>query len=437
MDLLFNALKTLCLTHGFDRTYWVGYSGGLDSHVLLHLLSRLKATYPLRIAAMYVNHGLSPHAAEWAEHCAGVCNQLSIPFKPHTIHIDSSSEESLEALARESRYQVFAATLDVRDILLTAHHQDDQAETVLIQLLRGSGPKGLAAMPRVKSFARGLHARPLLNFTRVDLQRYAEQHQLRWIEDESNTNVKFVRNFLRHDVLPILKSRWPNVTDTLARVAENCAEMQQVLDEVTNEDLKIVKGSVDNTLSILALLQFSPVRQKHILRAWLSKLGFSLPSFVKLQHIQQDLLHAREDKMPHLTWNNVELHRFQGNLYAMYSRSSHDVSRVYSWDVSQILHLPDIGVLSATQVQGQGVCAGIQNVTVRFRRGGEKIKLPGRQCSHTLKNLFQQWKVPFWERDKVPLIYVGETLAAIVGYAVHDDFIVKPDHKGYLLSIST
>ena len=433
MDLLFKSVKELCLTQGFEKTYWVGFSGGLDSHVLLHLLSRVRSHYPIKISTIYINHGLSPNATKWAMHCADVCNKLQVEFKACVVDIDPFSEESPEALARDHRYAVFAEWLAEKDVLLTAHHQDDQAETVLVQMLRGAGPKGMAAMPHIKPFAEGFHARPLLKFTRTELQNYAEQHQLQWIDDESNKDVKFVRNFLRHDVLPILKNRWPSVTNTLARVAENCAEMHQLLDEVISHDLRAVKGSVENTLSIQALLQLSSMRQRYVLRAWLTELHFPIPSFIKLQQIQQDMLFAREDKTPHFSWRGVELRRFRDDLYAMLCLKEHEPSQVIKWDFAESLQLPHLGMLSATRVPGRGIRLDVDNVTVRFRQGGEVLKLPGRQCSHALKNLFQEWGVPLWQRDRLPLIYVGEKLAAVVGYGIHEEFEVDEYSDGYVL----
>ena len=186
MALLFDRIKTFCLAQGLDKIYWVGYSGGLDSHVLLHLCAELRKQYPLRLKAVHVHHGLSVNASDWVVHCEQVCADLQIEFIQKSIEAKALTGDSPEEVARDLRYAVFAKLLAPQDILLTAHQQDDQAETVLVQLLRGAGPKGLAAMPELKAFAAGFHARPLLSVSRVELKKYAEGNYLTWINDESN-----------------------------------------------------------------------------------------------------------------------------------------------------------------------------------------------------------------------------------------------------------
>ena len=257
--------------------------------------------------------GLSPNASAWAAHCEKMCrDDLRIHFTQHTIDAKAKLGESPEEMARERRYALFAEQLSANDVLVTAHHQDDQAETVLLQLLRGAGPKGLAAMPFIKPLGKGFHARPLLNVTRDDLKKYAKQNHLTWIDDESNANVNFARNFLRHDVLPILKKRWPTVAATLSRTAEHCAEAQQFIDAMATQDLAAVKDPVQkNRLSVTKLRALDAARQRHVLRAWLQELHFPIPSTVKIRQIQQDFLYSSEDKLPHIMWDGIELRRYQ------------------------------------------------------------------------------------------------------------------------------
>lgn len=445
MSKLINTVKEFCLNQGFEKTYWIAYSGGLDSLVLLHLFAELRLIYPLKLRAVYINHGLSQNAANWAVQCAEQCRQLQIDFCDKKIEIETV-DKSLEEAARDCRYAVFAECLEVNDVLVTAHHQDDQAETVLLQLVRGAGPKGLAAMPAIKPFAKGFQARPLLDFTRKELKEYAEQNQLRWIEDESNTNTSFDRNFLRHHILPVLKTRWPGVTNTLSRVAENCAEAQQVLDEFVLKDLAFVGESslsslqnsqetTPSTLSIKKLLQLDPVRQRHVLRAWFHKLHLPTPPSVKLQQIQTDMLNAQEDKLPHLVWSNVELRRYRDDLYVMLCMAQHDATQSYEWNFLQPLDLPNVGTLCALLTKGQGLRTDVQQVSVRYRQGGETLRLPGRKCHHSLKKLFQDWGIPPWQRDRVPLVYVGEKLAAIVGFFISEELEARGDEEGYKLML--
>lgn len=410
---------------------WIAYSGGLDSHVLLHHAA--KAGYAIR--AIHVNHGLSPHSNTWAQHCAQVCHKLNIDFIEKKIIIPKDSEKSPEELARELRYAVFAELLAPHDILLTAHHAEDQAETVLLQMLRGAGPKGLAAMPVIKPFAKGFHGRPFLNVARADLQAYAEENELHWIEDESNANTDFTRNFLRHTIMPLLKKRWPSVSHTLGRVAENCASAQQLLDEIANDDIQSCQGSVINTLSIKKLIALNSDRQRQLLRRWLNQQNYPLPSAIKLQQIQHDMLCAREDKAPHFSWSGIELRRYRDDLYAMPCLTTQQSLPVLEWNILQPLRLSNGRTLQATLVCGQGVRANVEKVSVHFRQQGESVQLPGRKCRHTVKKLLQEWGVPPWQRSSVPFVYLNDTLIEVVGFFKHDEFRVGKGEWGYVFSI--
>src|SRR3990167_4541911 len=382
-------LEKFFLTHGKERTYWIAYSGGLDSHVLLHTSAKLRETFSLNIKAIHINHQLSPNANQWMAHCAEICRDLKIELIQKTIHIQSVSGDSPEEIARALRYNVFSELLLQDDFLLTAHQKDDQAETVLLQLLRGAGPKGLAAMPHIKPFFKGFHARPFLSIAREDLKNYADQHQLHWIEDESNANTDFTRNFLRHDVLPLLKKRWPTVTKTLSRVADNCGEAQKIIENIAEKELAEIKDN--NTLSIKKLLQLEDARQRQVLRMWLMQLNFPLPSAIKLRQIQRDFLQARIDKLPSIRWKNVELRRYRDTLYAFPLLKKHDPTQIFQWNFTQPLMIPNIGLLEAAFEKTKGLSPDLKNITVRFRQGGERCRLAGRKCHHDLKKLFQEW----------------------------------------------
>ena len=433
MASLFDFVKTFCLAQGFDKTYWIGYSGGLDSHVLLHLFVELRKQYPLQLKAVHVHHGLSTHADAWAIHCAKVCGDLQIEFVQKTIDAKALAGDSPENKARQRRYEVFTGLLAAQDVLLTAHQQDDQAETVLVQLLRGAGPKGLAAMPVLKPFAAGLHGRPLLSASRRELKQYAEKNQLSWIDDESNENENFTRNFLRHTVLPVLKQRWPTVTTTLARVAENCAETQQIVATMAAQDLAMCRKEKDQTLAIKKLGLLDKVRQRQVLRAWLTELGFSLPSAVKLQQIQRVFLQASHDKSPYINWGEVEIRRHRDALYAMPFLPLHDATQVFSWDMSQELVIPQLGTLCATLSEGAGLRLDIQQVTVRFRQGGERCYFPERGHHQSLKHLLQQWNIPPWQRDRLPLLYVNDTLIAVTGFFINASYLAVPGKQWQLV----
>lgn len=428
------SVREFCFHHGSEKTYWVAYSGGFDSHVLLSLCVELRNTFPIKFRAIHINHGVSPNAEKWSMHCAYVCERVGIDYVERTIKINLSPGKSLEEAAREKRYAIFAEYLSEGDILLTAHQQDDQAETVLLQLMRGAGPKGLAAMPVIKPFARGFHGRPLLNFPRTALQQYADERQLKWIDDESNFNVKLTRNYIRHEILPLLKKRWPAVTNTISRSAAHCAEAQVLLEEFAVEERQKVKGSHDFTLSVEKLLQLDSARQRLILRSWIQQLEHPIPDARKIESIINNVLTAAWDRLPCISWKETELRRYRDDLYLMVPLSEHDTQKRYSWDLIKPLALSGIGVLHSSSIYGRGLRADIKQVSVRFRQGGEIAALPERGC-HTLKNLLQEWDVLPWERNRIPLIFVEKKLAAAVGYFIDDNYAAKNNEQGVELTL--
>jgi tRNA(Ile)-lysidine synthase len=399
-DALLQTISQFCLANPAN-TYWIAYSGGLDSHVLLALFAKVREASPIHVRAIHIHHGLSKNADAWSQHCAAVCAALQINFATHTIFIDTTDGKSLEEKAREQRYAIFASLLQAGDILITAHHQNDQAETVLLQLLRGAGVKGLSAMPMVKSFANAQHARPLLSFTRAQLLEYAQAQPLQWIEDESNQNKKFMRNFIRHDLMPLLYAREPAAAQLLTRSAAHCAEAQSLLEEYAAIDLAHCAGSRDHTLSVQQLNALSPARQRLVLRSWIHARGFRLPDHRRLEAILRNVLTAGQNRMPCVRWGDVALRRYGDDLFVM-SIKAEEIARMKCF----LFH------------PGNDTS---KNVIVKFRTGGEVVPIPGRG-TQSLKNLFQEWRVPPWERDQIPLLYVNEDLIAVVGYFLHPDF---------------
>lgn len=422
-----NLYQILCKLTS-QRKFLIAYSGGLDSHVLLHAMYSLRKNYPeMQLTAVHVHHGLSANANIWAKHCRQICQSLSIDCVVKKIKIEKNSEYSLEEVARTERYQVLAELLKPDTCLLTAHTKDDQAETLLLQLFRGAGPKGLAAMPEIKSFAASQLIRPLLSFTRAELQQYAADNQLTWIEDESNDNQQFDRNYIRHELLPIMQKRWPGIMTTLARTARHCAESSALVSCLAQQDLQKMQDNVTNKLSIVELLALDLARQRNVLREWLRQLNFSIPNEAHLLQIQQEILLAKEDADPVVSWDNVEIRRYQDNLYAMSPLPLHDVSWNAKWNMQQPLKLPgNLGSLDAKKILAQGLMLPKKSkIEVRFRQGGERCQPVGRKGSHPLKKLFQEWEVPTWERERVPLIFVNDKLAMVVGYCIDEKFFAK------------
>lgn len=268
-----NKILSLIATH---KKIFVAYSGGLDSHVLLHILAKLTCNRKnTELTAIHIDHGVNPKAKLWVKHCQGVCKRLRVNFITHCIKLkqEAANIHSPEELLRNLRYEIFSKLLPTGGCLLTAHHANDQAETLLLQLFRGAGPKGLAAMPKHCKFAQGCLVRPFLDIERTVLWQYACKHRLKWIEDDSNTNVRFDRNFIRHKLLPVVLARWPKVITTLNRAAHHCAEANELLEVLGVSDLQAVKIFNDkNTIDIKLLKKVSLIRQKNIPLAAISAL---------------------------------------------------------------------------------------------------------------------------------------------------------------------
>jgi tRNA(Ile)-lysidine synthase len=294
----------------------LAYSGGLDSHVLLHQLANNPNTRS-KLHTVHIHHGLSPNADSWQAHCASVCKALSIPFTAIKINIDAQKGDSLEAVARKKRYAELAKFVSEDIALLTAHHQDDQAETLLLQLLRGAGVKGLAAMPEEKKIGKGVLLRPLLGATRADLLAYAQDHSLEWIEDESNQHLGFNRNFLRKTIVPLLQKRWPSLSSTLARSSRHCAEASELLNEIAELDWQLCQGKEKNRMNILALQTLSLIRQKNVLRYWVQKNQLLAPNDIHIQKIITEVMGAGVNATPLLSWSNVTIRRFKDELYVV------------------------------------------------------------------------------------------------------------------------
>jgi tRNA(Ile)-lysidine synthase len=396
----------------------VGLSGGIDSMVLMDLLVRAAGVRPLRLHAVHVNHGLSAHAHEWEQFCAAQCAARRVPFTPVRVKVARARGESLEASARAVRYAVFRAQ-DV-DAVALAHHLDDQAETLLLQLLRGAGARGLASMPLVRTPDGGGPKlwRPLLEVARSDLARYATENKLQWVEDESNARLEFDRNYLRHAVLPRIESRFPGYRETLQRASRNLADAAEIADALGQLDAGAALDS--GGLALGRLRELSPVRARNLLRWFLVTHGLRPPGRERLQEALRQLTRARADA-------SVAVSIGGGALL----RRARDVVRIapafaeppagwsLAWQGEPELRLPaGLGNMVFDAALGCGVSARrLQQgrVTIHARRGGERIKLAADRPSRTLKNLLQEAGVPQWRRARLPLLYCDEHPAWVPG----------------------
>jgi tRNA(Ile)-lysidine synthase len=434
-ELILTQLKTLPQ----PQRYCVAFSGGCDSHVLLWSLAAIRQKLPCyKLHAIHINHGLHSQANEWEAHCIDVGKSLDVPVETCRVEIELNKGHSLEAQARDARYDALKRLMHPGDMLLLAHHQDDQAETLMLQLIRGAGVHGLAAMPALADFAKGWLARPMLNVPRQQILAFAKQQTLDWIEDPSNRDMAFDRNYLRHTIMPMLTERWPATSATLTRAAMHQAEAATLLNTVAHDDLQRVSLPAPDQHDLPGLLKLPRARQVNLLRYWIRDIcGYPLPNTSQLERILSDVLHAGQDKSPVVNWLDVEMRRYRERLYLGKTLVSYDVDWQAKWTVDSQLALPVGGKLITRECEGRGIhkdCLA-SGIMVRFRRGGEICKPAGRDHHHELRKLFQEWGVPPWLRDRIPLIYAGDELVQVVGYTSCAPFAVKPGETGVEFTI--
>jgi len=396
----------------------VAFSGGLDSTVLLHQLVRWHQAHPqTRLRALHVHHGLSPNADSWAAHCVALCEEWQIRCEVLRVQVDAR-DQGIEGAARAARYQALTAAMQADEMLLTAQHRDDQCETLLLALKRGSGPAGLAAMPaRLERGGRVL-LRPLLDQTRQQLEAYAQQHQLRWIEDESNQDTRYDRNFLRQHLLPELQARWPHFAEACARSAALCGEQEQLLDELLAEQLAGLMQP-DGSLCFPPLLQMSDARAGALLRRWIAQQGAPMPSRAALTRLRQEVMLSRDDAQPRLQFGQAEVRRYRERLYWLPLYASLREQQLCWNDRREPLRLPQqLGMLVADDRQSQlRQPASDEQVSVRFHAQGY-FHLAGRAGGREIKKLWQELAIPPWQRERIPLIYYNQTLVCAPGLFV-------------------
>ena len=406
------------LLPGFpDLAVCVAFSGGADSTALLAALAQLKRP-PLRLRALHVDHRLHPHSSSWAAHCRRVARALGVPLRVRTAKVARARGESLEAAARAARYGLLATALAPHEALLTAHHQDDQLETVLLQLLRGAGVAGIAAMPALAAFARGRLVRPLLPWSRAELSAWVRSQGLEWIEDPGNSELRLDRNYLRARVLPLIRERWPAAAATVARAARHAAEAQRLLDAVGAADA--ARASFGAMLSAQRLRTLPPERRRNALRFWITAAGHLAPPASRLEEIAGPLLQARADAQPYVRWEGALLQR-QSDLLSLRAAPG-STSRLeelsWPWRRRRTCALPGSGGKLTLKRDARGpldLDALPAMLTIRARRGGERLRPVRAGPRRALKSLLQEARVPVAERARLPLIFAAETLIAVAG----------------------
>jgi len=363
----------------------VALSGGIDSVVLLHFLNK---HYPGNVRAVHINHNLSKFSKEWGTFCSALCNDQKIEYKDIDINLENSS--NIEENARKKRYLSLKSELRVDETLCTAHHQEDQAETFLLQLFRGSGVAGLASMPKIKSIGDSELYRPFLNISKQKIIDYASKNHLEWIEDDSNRDTNFKRNLLRIEFLPKLSSAFNGLIKNVSRSAAHQAEALKLMQDLAELDIKNFELLINNKIQVSSLIQLPKRRMVNVLRYYIANLGFLLPSNKVLNELISSLS-AKTDANVILRWHHYEVRRYNDKLYFFdeHIESSNLPCPYYEG----LKNLP--------------------NFEIRFRLDGQRIKVKGKSHSQSLKKVLQESSIPPWDRDKLRMYYVDGSLRAM------------------------
>lgn len=413
---------------GSSRGWLVAYSGGCDSRVLLEILAAARGDLSGPLRAIHVDHGLYPHSADWAGHCARVCERLGVPL--HVERVTVEAGHSPEAMAREARYAVFLRVLGTDETLLTAHHLDDQAETLLLRLLRCTGVTGLAAMLPERRLGDGWLRRPFLSVSRAAIRTWAQEQGLEWIEDPSNEQCLADRNFLRHEILPRLESRWSGIAGRFFAVSEEAAETRTLLEELADEDGATPQGQLELRL----LRQLQPARQRNLVRRWIQRCGRTPPGRRRLEAGIKMLLEAGADRQPALVWPGGRIRRYRDRLYLDDDRgaSSPPTESVY-WTGGSSLET-EVGMLTAKEGESGLEPAVIpsQGLRLGFGSAGLRCRPQGRP-TRPLKHLFQEAGIPPWLRSRWPILFDGDSIVAVPGICICEGYVANPGKKGLLL----
>lgn len=446
-------------------------SGGVDSMVLLHLLAELCQRLPFRLSAMHVHHGLSPHADAWLQQCEHHCQTYNVPFFADKVRVDLQSGQGLEATAREARYHALEQQRQQigADAIVTAHHLQDQSETLMLQLVRGAGVKGLSAMAAWDG-ARRLY-RPLLSVPKATLLQFATAHHLQWVEDESNADTTYDRNFMRHAVMPVLRERYPQVDQSLLRTAGHMADAQSLLDVLASQDLAqcdLQAEWLGQSIAMSKLYALGDVRAKNLLRHWFQQLQLRMPNQDQLQEYWQQLSSVKPNRYLHLplqgqaSHQSAYLHHYQQRLYCVTKPSALPQTPLVwqgqasqQWGEWQVqfkvvkargIALARLGVspaaITLNRRYGQPlVLAEGTSLKLMPRAGGESLQPDAKRPRRELKVLFQMLGIPPWQRAFYPLVQVAtthpgasETLVSLAGLAV--DAAWQPGRNAYGLEIS-
>lgn len=408
-----------------QRAFLIGLSGGVDSVVLLHLLCQLRQTQPLQLRAVHIHHGLSPNAEAWVHFCQQLCQEWQVPLVVRRVKV--CGDQGVEGNARAARYHAIGEIIQPDEIFTTAHHLDDQAETFFLALKRGAGVKGLSAMQAVKFWQNFVLFRPLLPFSKSDILHYAQANNLAWVEDESNHNQGFDRNFLRYAVLPALNQRWQGFNQMVARAGQHCAEQQMLLEELLAEELSQRINLTEKSLDITGFGDFSRLKQQQLLRLWLEKCQQPMPSQAQLEQIRQRLILAGQDKNPQFQLGEQRIRRYQDRIFitppleaigeVAFSLPPHQKTEILLPATLGVLkrHGAEILLENSQKFARLSLPEALKNepLTVKFQPPSQ-LKCYGKPHREEMKKIWQLHKIPPWQRGRTPLLFWGEELVTVL-----------------------
>ena len=390
----------------------IAFSGGVDSTVLAHLLVEGRRKLAgLRL--IHVDHGLQSESAAWSRHCARMARTWRVPLVALKADIPRRKGVSPEAAARDARYTLLLEAMVPGEVLVTAQHRDDQVETLLLQLFRGAGVTGLSGMPAIATFGKGRIARPMLDISRGEIEALARESKVRWIEDPSNADTRFSRNFLRQRLMPLIREHWPGAEQAIARSATHMAVAASMLNEIAAQDLARLADGAGLSVSGLRALPMS--RRRNALRAFIARFGIEMPESSRLREMSGPLLAARADAQPEVTWGDARIVRRAGRLELQKPRDdlSKFVAKSWRWQVDRRLILERGAIELVDDANGHIDLASLpEYIDVRTRRGGERLRLGAQTRTRTLKSLLQDSKIPVDERALIPLLFANEQLIA-------------------------
>jgi len=434
-----NHLFEVLQNYGIGKNFYIAFSGGMDSSVLLDAAHRLREKGKIKsLSAVHVNHKLQQNADQWHSHCQQICQQYQIPFYSTVLKWPDGKTSDSEEMARKGRYDYFIQLMKVNDILLFAHHQDDQAETLLFRLIRGTGIDGAKGMPIYRSLGKGHLLRPFLQLTRDQIETYAKKIKLRWVADPSNNDEKFARNYLRHQIIPKLKSRWPNCQSNLARFTEIATRQSVLLDEIAEQDLQSLKSEKIHccmesypAIEIFKLLELTEIRMQNVLHYWGKKYGLAAPGFVEIENLINQLSAAKRQSIQ-VGFSGKCVRSYKGILYLLENEVISPLRKSEVWsDITKPLELANGMHLHAHQTLAKGIRLPQKDeqVIVSPRKGGERCLPEYRNKTTDLKKIYQELDVPPWLREVLPVIYYNDEIVAVPQVFTSKPFINTNEQK--------